>query len=205
MPTSTTEKINIVVKLPIGRCGYPKLNPTNPPLQGLPPNERKRWSLSLYLSKADAQRLQKDIDAAVASFEEKYDYEPARAPKLKQVKEWANKEKTRRSHPQLLGMDSLELGANAENPDGGLFPPPQYIDADREPIPHTDIYPGCYVRAVAQLTEYAAKGKDGKLVSHGLAFRLKIVQFIKDGDRLGGDTTDYLKYLDDDTDDAYEV
>lgn len=186
-----------------GRCGYPKLNPTNPPLQGLEPNQRKRWSLNVYLdpNAKSTKGHQAMLTDAAAEFEELHGYEPAKTPKLKKVTEWANKQRTRKNDPSLIGLLSIELGKNAEKQDGGLHPPISLVDTDREPIPHTDIYPGCYVRVVAVLDEYKRKNERGAIIAHGLSFNLKLVQFVKDGERMGGDNTDYTKYLDDE----YEV
>lgn len=200
----TEQRVRRTLTFPVGRCGYPKLNPSNPPMQGLEPNERKRWSINGYYSPGtDAtKRLQAEITAAAEEFENFHGYEPAKCPKLKRVTEWANKTKTKKSDPSLIGLLSIDVGKNAEKQDGsGMHPPPALVGPDREPIPHGDIYPGCYVRIIAVLDEYKAKNKAGAVIAHGLSLNLKVVQFIRDGERMGGDTTDYTKYLDEE----YEV
>lgn len=203
----TTERVRQPLTLPIGRCGYPKLNPTNPPLQGLEPNQRKRWSLDVFLDPENdaVKRLKATLQQAEEEFERIHGYEPAKSPKMKRVTEWANKTKTRKSDPSLVGKLQMTIGANAEKQDGGMHTPPGLVDVDKEPIPHTDIYPGCYVRVVAALDEYQVKSKTGSVITHGLSLTLKMVQFVKDGDRMGGDTTDYSKFLDEDMEDEDEA
>lgn len=195
----TDKRIERVPITLTGRVGYPKLNPTNPPLQGLD-NQRKRWSLNLYIdpNSAGYKRAKADIAKAVAAFTTLHGYEPAKFPNFKVITEWENKTKTRKTDPSLIGLYSIELGKNAEKKDGGLHPPVPTLDQDKEPIPHSDIYPGCYARAVAVLDEYVRKNERGAIIAHGLSFNLKLVQFMEDGTRMGGDNTDYSKYLDDD-------
>jgi len=198
----TDERVKESIILPVARCGFPKLNPSNPPLQGIEPNKRKRWSINVYFDPTAKTTLllKEKLQEAAQKFEELHGYEPAKVPKLKRMGEYANKTKTKLTHPSLIGMVTLDLGTNAEKKEGGMHPPPAIVGADREPVPHSDIYPGCYVRVIALLDEYKVMNGQS-LVAHGLAFQLKVVQFIKDGERMGGDTTDYLAYLDDVEDD----
>lgn len=198
----STEKVFETIVFPPARIGYPKLNPTNPPLQGLD-KPRKRWSLDGYWNPDNKgiKRVQEQFKNAIDQFENIHGYEPDKSPQFKVVKEWANKKRTRKNDPSLIGCLHMTLGADAEQKDGGLWPPPSIVDADREPIPHTDIYPGCYARIIATLQEYQLKDKNGNIVAHGLSMRLKVVQFHKDGDRMGGDSTDYTQFLDEEFDD----
>lgn len=68
------------------------------------------------------------------------------------------------------------------------YPPEMYSDklgADNKLVKLTDpkaLYPGCYVHAVVNLFAWE-NAKGGK----GLSFGLSMIQFAKDGDRLGGD------------------
>lgn len=200
-----SDKVFETIIFPPGRVGYPKLNPTNPPLQGLD-KPRKRWSLDVYWSPDNAgiKRVQQQFASAISQFETLHGYEPDKSPQFKTVKEWANKKRTRKNDPTLIGNLQMTLGADAEQKDGGLWPAPNIVDADREPIPHTDIYPGCYARVIATMQEYQLKNKVGDIVAHGLSLRLKVVQFVKDGDRMGGDNTDYTQFLDEDFGDEEE-
>ncbi len=199
------ERIRETIIFPVAICGYPKLNPTNPPLQGQPPNERKRWSIDLYFNPDEpaVKKVQRKIAGCVEAFEELHEYEPTKSPVFKKVTQWANKAKTRKTLPRLLGMLQISLGENAETKDGTLKTAPALMGPGKEPIPHGDIYPGCHVIVVGLLDEYTLFGKNNSLTAHGLSFHLKAVQFVKDGERIGGDTTDYTQFLEavDDEDD----
>ena len=57
--------------------------------------------------------------------------------------------------------------------------PPKTADKNRQPIPAAEFYSGCYARALVHPYAYDN-------VSQGVLFTLDAIQFMKDGDELGG-------------------
>jgi len=190
-----SDKISAVIKFPVGRCGYPKLNPASPPLQGTGANKKKRWSITQYYdpNQPAVQKLLKTLESAASEFETLHGYEASRVPQLKKVGIFTSKKKDRKNDPALVGLLSIDVGANAEKRDGGMHIAPAIFGADTSPVNWDAIYPGCYTQIVAALNEYQIE--DNGLSLHGLSLTLKVVQFVRGGERMGGDNTDYTAYL----------
>jgi len=153
---------------------------------------------------AGYKQMVAELDDFYRAFKDKYKVEPKHFPTFEVMGEWQNEEKGKRNKPHIVGMHRLRTAQQKEGKDFD-FAPPQLLGPDGTPINHSNFYSGCWVRGVITLREYTYK-KNNIVLSRGVTSDLRAVQFIKDGEPLGGGAKDYTSYLvdsmDEDADEA---
>ena len=135
-----------------------------------------KFSVSLIIPKSDTQTAKK-IEAAIQAA-----YEEGEA-KLKG---------NGKSVPALSAIKTPLRDGDMERPDDPAYADSYFINCnsverpgivDRKRVPITDptvIYSGCYIRASINIYPFNTNG------NRGVACSLGNIQFVKDGDRLGG-------------------
>jgi Protein of unknown function (DUF2815) len=83
-----------------------------------------------------------------------------------------------KKQPERQGHLILRASANQKFP-------PRMLLANRMPATESDIYAGCYCRALLTTYRYEAKNPKGDVINRGVAFNIKTVQKIRDGDSFG--------------------
>jgi Protein of unknown function (DUF2815) len=83
-----------------------------------------------------------------------------------------------KKQPERQGHLILRASANQKFP-------PRMLRANRTPATDADIYAGCYCRALLTAYKYEAKNEKGIVINRGVAFNIKTVQKVRDGDSFG--------------------
>jgi hypothetical protein len=140
------------------------------------------------------KEMVRELDDFLRAFKDKYrGVEPKHFPTFEVMGEWQNEAKGKKNKPHIIGLHRLRTAQQKEGKDFD-FSPPQLMGPDGTPINHSNFYSGCWVRGVITLREYAYK-KGDTVLSRGVTSDLRAVQFIKDGEPLGGGAKDYTSYL----------
>lgn len=162
-----------------GRLSYPNLfTPRQANDQGKP-----KYGATLLVPKTDTATVQRIQDAIQAAVQDGIERRIFKGP----IDPSATK------YPPLRDGDSL---TDSGEPRGDEFaghwfisakapgdkPRPAVVDANVQPImSEAEIYPGCYVNMFVEFYPYDQSG------NKGIAASLRGVQFVRDGERLGGE------------------
>lgn len=162
-----------------GRLSYPNLfTPRAINDQGAP-----KYSATLLIPKSDTAtvaRVQAAIDAAVKDGTDRHIFKGAVDP-------------SRSKYPPLRDGDSPKDDGTPRGDEfaghwfisakaPGNKPRPAVVDANVQPVmDESEIYAGCYVYMFVEFYAYENSG------NKGIAAALRGVQFVEDGDRLGGE------------------
>jgi hypothetical protein len=139
------------------------------------PDKEARYSVTILIPKKDKATLAK-IDAAIAAAKE------AGKPKwggkipagLKSTLHDGDEEADLERNPEYAGHMYMAMSSKTR---------PGVVDADLDPVlDPTSVYSGCYARVSINAFPYSNSG------NKGISFGLNNVQFLEDGEPLGGRT-----------------
>jgi len=178
------------LQIPYSRLSFPSLNPTKPktdkPSKDVP-NPKAKW-VATFIMVPDApgtQAFLKALQDKAAEFERAFGYPAYEFPKLKVLGEFTNKMHSKRQLPEHVGCYSFTCNTNATWPDGAPATPPQLLAPDKAPLNFGAFYAGCYVRGYMTLRTYQTQVK-GVPSGFAVTADLRAIQFIQDGEKLGG-------------------
>lgn len=162
-----------------GRLSYPNLFTARAANE----NAKPKYGATLLIPKTDTatvQRVQAAIDAAVQDGVDRRIFKTPIDPSATKYPPLRDGDKPNDSGEQRGDEFAGHWFISAKAP--GDKPRPAVVDANVQPImSEAEIYPGCYVNMFVEFYSYDQSG------NKGIAASLRGVQFVRDGERLGGE------------------
>lgn len=143
-------------------------------------NSDPKYSIMLLLPKSDTETLKKMREVEKRTAQESKVYGGKVPPKLTSIITDGDGENQEgvpwtEKNPERAGHWFFSVRSNTR---------PGVVNAALEKIDGEEIYSGCYVKAALSCYAYNYEGKKG------VSFGLNNLQFIRDGERLGGGSSD---------------
>ena len=151
-----------------------------------PEEQEARYSVTILIPKKDKATLAKINAALEAAKEEgkKTKWDGKIPPNFKSTLHDGDEEADLERNPEYAGHMYMAMSSKQR---------PGVVDQDLNPIlDSTAVYSGCYGRVSINAFPFAAKG------NKGVSFGLNNVQFLEDGEPLGGRTRAEDDFADDD-------
>lgn len=162
-----------------GRLSYPDLFTPRKASDDAKP----KYGATLLIPKSDTatiQRVQAAIDAAVQDGVDRRIFKGPIDPSATKYPPLRDGDKPNDSGEARGDEFTEHWFISAKAP--GDKPRPAVVDANVQPImSEAEIYPGCYVNMFIEFYPYETRG------NKGIAASLRGVQFVRDGERLGGE------------------
>lgn len=150
-----------------------------------PDEQEARYSVTILIPKRDKTTLSKIRDAIEAAKEEgkKSKWDGKIPPNFKTTLHDGDEEADLEKNPEYAGHMYMAMSSKQR---------PGVVDEDLNPIlDSTQVYSGCYGRVSINAYPYSQKG------NKGVSFGLNNVQFLEDGEPLGGRTRAEDDFADD--------